>query len=180
MKFTFRRTRGIWFLISILIVGISECTTLDKKTALRGLYDTKHLRPHQQLAYAEKYGYNSECLVLMEGPVPSRMEPCSIGDRRSVRDMYQETEVEVAGEFFPEEWPVTGYIYGLHVNYGYYQEVVLFNTSFQKWDYPRYHRLYTYRNMFSREVMRNNIYGSSNAMGRPDSTYMRGFYRGGR
>ncbi|EMY70466.1 hypothetical protein [Leptospira vanthielii] len=160
-------------LILILILGsILKCSTLDKKTAMRGFYVTTHLRPHQQLTYAEKHGYNSECLVLMEGPVPSRMEPCAIGDRRSGRDMYQETEVEVAGDFFPVNWPIAGYIYELHVNNVYYQDVILYSSSFHRKDYPWFFPMYSYRNIYSRQVMRNNI-GYYNSRS-PYGLYMRG------
>ncbi|TGL33518.1 hypothetical protein [Leptospira perdikensis] len=149
---------NVWrVFFSVLICATSfECTTLDKKTALRGIYRTSQYRPHQQLAYAERYGYNSECLVLMEGPVPSRMEPCAIGDRRSGRDMYQETEVEVAGDFFPVEWPVAGYIYGLHVNEGYYYDVILFSSSYQRRNYPWFFGMNSYRNIYGREVVQSN------------------------
>ncbi|EMY62420.1 hypothetical protein [Leptospira terpstrae] len=173
MNSYFHKTIVLRLLIQVLILGlILKCSTLDKKTAMRGFYQTAHLRPHQQLAYAEKYGYNSECLVLMEGPVPSRMEPCSIGDRRSGRDMYQETEVQVAGDFFPVEWPVTGYIYGLHVNNEYYQDVILYSNSFHRRDYPWFYPTYTYRNIYSGQVMRNNT-GYYNSM-YPYGLYMRG------
>lgn len=92
----------------------------------------------------------------MEGPVPSRMEPCAIGDRRSGRDMYRETEVEVAGDFFPVNWQIVGYAYSLHVNESYYQDVILYSSSYQRWDQPWHLRTYTYRNIYSKEVIRNN------------------------
>lgn len=149
---------NVWrALFFILMFGsLLECTTLDKKSYLKGLYKTSQYRPHQQLAYAEKHGYNSECLVLMEGPVPSRMEPCAIGDRRSGRDMYQETEVEVAGDFFPVEWYVAGYIYGLHVNESYYHDVILLSSTYQRRNYPWFWGLNYYRNIYGREVVQSN------------------------
>ncbi|TGK92757.1 hypothetical protein EHQ30_12985 [Leptospira brenneri] len=142
--------------VGILLI-LLQCTSVDKKTYLKGFYVTTHLRPHQQLTYAEKYGYNSECLVLMEGPVPSRMEPCAIGDRRSGRDMYQETEVLVAGDFFAVDWPIAGYNYALHVNNDYYQNVILYTGSYQRRDYSRFPHLYVYRGINGNRVIRNTV-----------------------
>lgn len=93
----------------------------------------------------------------MEGPVPSRMEPCAIGDRRSGRDMYQETEVLVAGDFFAVDWPIAGYNYALHVNNDYYQNVILYTGSYQRRDYSRFPHLYVYRGINGNRVIRNTV-----------------------
>lgn len=173
MNLCYRILSFIRSLLLLLMIGMFlECTSVDKKSYLKGFYQTKHLRPHQQLAYAEKYGYNSECLVLMEGPVPSRMEPCAIGDRRTGRDMYQETEVQVAGDFFPIDWPIAGYAYELHVNNTYYQNVILYTGSYQRRDYSRFPHLYFYRGMHGTSVIRN-----TQGYPYPMST---GFFMGGR
>ncbi|TGL72136.1 hypothetical protein [Leptospira jelokensis] len=80
--------------------------------------------------FSKKYGYNSECLVLMEGPVPSRMEPCVIGDIRSASMMYKETEVTVIGDTAQFEWQMTGVVYSPFVNETYYQNEILYRGSF--------------------------------------------------
>lgn len=80
--------------------------------------------------FTKKYGYNSQCLVLMEGPVPSRMEPCAIGDIRSASMMYKETEVTVVGDTAKFEWQMTGVVYSPFVNETYYQNEILCRGSF--------------------------------------------------
>lgn len=137
----------------ILLGSFLECTSVDKKTYFNGFYKTSQYRPHQLSAYAEKYGYNSECLVLMEGPVPSRMEPCDIGDRRSGRDLYRETEVEVAGDSFPVDWYIAGYGYQLQVNQEYYQSIAFFTSYSQSRGLSRFSPLYYKRDFFGKEEM---------------------------
>ncbi|TGM73496.1 hypothetical protein EHQ96_00940 [Leptospira levettii] len=91
--------------------------------------------------FAKKYGYQSECLVLMEGPVPSRLEPCVIGDVRSASMMYKETEVTVSGETAQFEWQMTGMVYSPFVNETYYQNAILYRGSFfRKSDIGNYRR----------------------------------------
>ncbi|MCW7471582.1 hypothetical protein [Leptospira kanakyensis] len=158
--------------LSVMLV-LLQCTAVDKKTYLKGFYVTIDKRPHGQLAYAEKYGYNSECLVLMEGPVPSRMEPCAIGDRRSARDMYQETEVMVTGDFFETEWPIAGYNYALHVNNEYYQSFILFSSAFHRRGPSRFSPFYYRKDFYSSDVRQHNI-------GYPYRPSNYGFYRVGR
>lgn len=138
-----------WILFGLVL----QCTAVDKKTYFKGFYKTSQYRPHQTLSYAEKYGYNSECLVLMAGPVPSRMEPCAIGDRRSGRDLYRETEVEVAGDFFPVDFYIAGYGYELHVNNEYYQNIAFFSSYSQSRGLSRFSPLYYKRDFFGREEM---------------------------
>ncbi|EMJ85956.1 hypothetical protein [Leptospira meyeri] len=151
----------IWVMLPNLLICVTlgflfQCTAVDKKTYLKGFYHTLDRRPHGQLAYAEKHGYNSECLVLMEGPVPSRMEPCSIGDRRSGRDMYQESEVIVAGDFFPIDWSFAGYGYELHVTNETYQSIVFFSSYSQRRGPSRFSPWYYRRDMYGTEVKRYN------------------------
>ncbi|MCW7462044.1 hypothetical protein [Leptospira limi] len=91
------------------------------------------------VGFAKKYGYNSECLVLMEGPVPSRLEPCVVGDVRSASMMYKETEVTVSGETAQFEWQMTGMVYSPFVNETYYQNEILYRGSFfRKSDFRNY------------------------------------------
>lgn len=82
------------------------------------------------VGFSKRYGTNSECLVLMEGPVPSRMEPCVVGDFRSAKSMYKETEVTVSGEGSQFEWQITGVVYSPFVNETYYQNEILYRGSF--------------------------------------------------
>ncbi|MCW7494434.1 hypothetical protein ND861_17440 [Leptospira sp. 2 VSF19] len=137
----------------LLLGSFLYCTSVDKKTYFNGFYKTSQYQPHQQLSYAKKYGYHSECLVLMEGPVPSRMEPCAIGDLRSGKDLYRETEVEVAGDSFPVDWYIAGYGYGLHVNQEYYQSIAFFTSYSQNRGLPRFSPLYYKRDIYGTEVM---------------------------
>lgn len=151
----------VWVLVPFLHLFVTfgsffQCTPVDKKSYFKGFYHTLDKRPHGQLAYAEKYGYNSECLVLMEGPVPSRMEPCAIGDRRSSRDMYQESEVLVTGDFFPVDWTFAGYGYELYVTNDYYQSIVFFSSYSQRRGFSRFSPLYYRRDIYGTETIRNN------------------------
>ncbi|ABZ93587.1 Hypothetical protein LBF_1061 [Leptospira biflexa serovar Patoc strain 'Patoc 1 (Ames)'] len=98
-------------------------------------------RPHRfsNVSFANKYGYNSECLVLMEGPLPSRLEPCVVGDIRSATMMYKETEVTVSGDTAQFEWQMTGIVYSPFVNETYYQNFILYRGSFfRKLSYKDY------------------------------------------
>jgi hypothetical protein len=140
-----------------LLLVFCNCATLDKKTFFHGFYDTP-LNPYNyQSAYAIKYGFGSECLVLMNGPVPSRMEPCAIGDRRSGRDLFEDTKVKIESNFVTDSWYIAGFPYSFHVNYEYYQDIILFSTSYNRREYERFPDLYFVRGRYGTQVVRNSI-----------------------
>jgi hypothetical protein len=142
-------------LVSLII--FIQCTTLDKRTFFHGFYKPLQDSNQRESEYAIRYGYGSECLVLMNGPVPSRMEPCAIGDRRSGKELYEGTKVKVEADFVESDWYIAGFPYSYHVNNQYYQDVILFSTSYQRREYERFPDLYFVRGRYGIQVVRNTF-----------------------
>lgn len=137
-----------WFWFSIFLSNVLySCVSHRSNKEYYTLEEPAKPYKMSTLGFSKKYGTNSECLVLMQGPVPSRLEPCVVGDVRSGTMMYKETEVTVTGETAQFEWQMTGMVYSPFVNEAYYQSQILFKGSFfRKTDYHDYRR---YRGYFS-------------------------------
>lgn len=96
----------------------------------------KYPRQLSKAQLAEKYGEISECLVLLpSGPIRSRLEPCAIGDLRSGRELFEAGKVKVESDFENLDWYIAGHGYATFVDGPYYQNVILFNFSFNRRDY---------------------------------------------
>ncbi|XDD47521.1 hypothetical protein AB3N60_05390 [Leptospira sp. WS39.C2] len=125
----------------VFFVNFLTCVSNRPNSSYITLEEPAEPMKSYNIEFAKKYGTNSECLVLMEGPVPSRLEPCLVGDFRSASMMYQETEVKVTGDSGQFEWQITGMVYSPFVNEAYYQSAILYRGSFfRKSDYQNYRR----------------------------------------
>lgn len=118
-----------------LIFGIFNCTSWTEKEEFLSNLSPEQIERIRQKKFAIKYGYNSECLVLMSGLIPSRMEPCVVGDFNSGREMFESTKVKIDSEIDGFDYYIPGYGFNTFVDNTYYQNVVLYKTSYQRRDY---------------------------------------------
>lgn len=149
------------FVILFLFFSISCVARQMNDDSYTTLEEPANFQKETDVTFAKKYGYNSECLVLMEGPVPSRLEPCIVGDVRSASMMYKESETNVKGETAQFEWKISGAVYSPFVNEAYYQNFILYRGSFFRKSDEEYDR-------------RSEIHTIFPYLSRPSYRYLRG------
>ncbi|WP_245918180.1 hypothetical protein [Leptospira ellinghausenii] len=104
-----------------LLLSLYSCTSFDRMVFLGIVEDSIREKKNEYIRRQVALGYSSECLVLPSESIPfSRMEPCPIGDFRSVD---YDRMIKVEGRI--HVWYVPSYVLEGHSNLEFYQDVTL-------------------------------------------------------